>query len=451
MAMTAIEEFASSLHALTTRDVSGPVRTKLQWHVVDTIGAWMAASRTAEGAALLAFRRRMRQADGDADDVLLEVATNCALARLSEVDDIHLASMTTPSSIVIPGALTLARSWQAAPADVTAAMLAGYEAMTRLGGAIGGPHVLHRGIWPTYFAAPFAMAAVAARLLRLDAGQTAHALALALTCAAPGVGHHNATTTSRWFAVGNAARNGVTAAFAAQAGFTADVKLLDGAFFANVYGITPDMAALTQDRSEPVLTHISFKPWCAARQTMAATEALRQLIADGVAPDAMTEIRVAVLPPHQKMIDHGVVAGDRASHLTSVHYQLALAAHRPDSVYDLAQSPRDLSPALRTFMGRIKVEGDDKLLEAYPHAWPARISVATPAGTRPKDVMHVPGDPARPFDWPQLAEKFRRVVAPALGPEQAEAMPARIAESLDDRQLLARLVDEVNEICRQGG
>ena len=36
--------------------------------------------------------------------------------------------------------------------------------MVRLGLAIGGPTVLYRGIWPTYFAAPFGVAAVAARL-----------------------------------------------------------------------------------------------------------------------------------------------------------------------------------------------------------------------------------------------------------------------------------------------
>jgi 2-methylcitrate dehydratase PrpD len=180
---------------------------------------------------------------------------------------------------------------------------------------------------------------------------------------------------------------------------------------------------------------------------MAATQALRELMQDGVARDAIQDICVAVPPPHLKMIDHGVVLGDRASHLTSVQYQMALAAHRPDSAYDLAQSPRDLSPALRSFMARIEVEGDDKLLESYPGAWPAHISVTTPAGPRHADVMHVPGDPARPFDWPRVTEKFRRVVAPVVGPERAEAMPGRIVESLDDRQLLLRLVGDVTNIC----
>ena len=65
------------------------------------------------------------------------------------------------------------------------------------------------------------------------------------------------------------------------------------------------------------LEQVSFKPWCAARQTMAATQALKELLAEGVDAGSIARIGVAVLPPHLKMIDHGVTAGDRFSHLTS--------------------------------------------------------------------------------------------------------------------------------------
>ena len=200
---------------------------------------------------LLRFRAETREGEADGGSLALDLATRCALARLSEIDDIHLASMTTPGAIVIPGALTLAAATPEAKADdVIAAILAGYEAMTRLGRAIDGPTALYRGIWPTYFAAPFGIAAVAARLLGLDAQAAANALALALTLAAPGVGHHNAQTTARWLAVGNAARNGLAAALAAKAGFTSDLKLIEGNFLSGVYGVTPDGAALTSGLGE---------------------------------------------------------------------------------------------------------------------------------------------------------------------------------------------------------
>ena len=111
----------------------------------------------------------------------------------SEIDDIHLGAMVTAGAIVVPSALTIAASLPDVGADdIAAAIVGGYEAMIRLGAAIDGPSVLYRGIWPTYFAAPFGAAAVAARLLRLDATQTANALATALIMAAPGAGHHAA-------------------------------------------------------------------------------------------------------------------------------------------------------------------------------------------------------------------------------------------------------------------
>jgi 2-methylcitrate dehydratase PrpD len=445
--MTTVEKFADFLTSLRSEHLADPVREALKLHVADSVAAWIAGCATAEGRALIAWRAQMQRTGGDGANVGDDVARNCGLARLSEIDDIHLAAMITPGAIVVPAALTIRRSLPPADAaNLAAAIVAGYEAMVRLGLAIDGPAVLYRGIWPSYFAAPFGIAAVAARLLRLGEHETAHALALALILAAPGVGHHGALTTSRWLAIGNAARNGLTAALAAQSGLTSDLKLLDSGFFANVYGITAKASALTDGLgAEPLLTQVSFKPWCAARQTMAATQALREIIADGVAVSDVAEIQVAVLPPHLKMIDHGVVPGDRASHLTSVQYQMALAALDPAASGDIAQSPAEFDPSLRAFMGRIKVAPDESLLTGYPAAWPARVAVATASRTYERLVTHVPGDPARPFGEKEISDKFRRLVAPVTGPAKAEDLFGRIMSGPEDD--LVRLVDEVNRIC----
>jgi 2-methylcitrate dehydratase PrpD len=114
---------------------------------------------------------------------------------------------------------------------------------------------------------------------------------------------------------------------------------------------------------------------------------------------------------------------------------------------DLSQSLSDLAPKMRSLMACIRVEGDDALLASYPAAWPARLSVAKKCGTYERSVVHVPRDPDRPFDGPRITDKFRSVVAPALANEQADDTARRIVESLDDRQSLMRLVDELNQIC----
>ena len=94
---------------------------------------------------------------------------NCALVRMSEIDDIHLASMITPGAIVVPAALSIAAALPQTRRATTLgeAIVAGYEAMVRLGEAIDGPTILYRGIWPSYFAAAFGVAAAASRAARL--------------------------------------------------------------------------------------------------------------------------------------------------------------------------------------------------------------------------------------------------------------------------------------------
>jgi 2-methylcitrate dehydratase PrpD len=442
--MNGIEELADILQP-QAGNTDAALAEKLRLHVTDTVGAWIAATQTSEGKALLAFRARMRTKNKVALDFHDNLAIHCALVRLSEIDDIHLPSMTTPGSIVIPAAMTLAAALPGTESvDVAAGMLAGYQAMIRLGLAIKGPDVLYRGIWPTYFGAGFGTAAVAARLMRLTPAQTAHALALALTMSAPSVGQHHAATTARWFCVGNAARNGLSAALAAQSDFTADLEILRSRFFPDVYGIEPDIAVMT-DGAVPTFAGVSLKPWCAARQTMPATQALRELLATGIRADEITAVTAFVLPPQLKMIDHGVKPNDRASFLTSLPYQLALAALQPAEAVDLNFSAAVPQSLLQAFMMRVKVVADDALLTDYPARWPARIVVETPSGRHELRVDFVPGDPQRPFTRTDVEKKFQHFTAPVLGAATRDLLLSSLA-ALDGRETLIALMRDLTAV-----
>jgi 2-methylcitrate dehydratase PrpD len=430
---------------------SAGLRETLELHVVDTIGAWLASTRTAEGAALLRWRRALPDAPpgpfGPAHPARLDVATHCALARMSEIDGIHLASTTTPGAIVIPGAIAVAATLpKSDPAALAAAVIAGYEVMVRLGQAIDGAAILYRGIWPTYFTAPVGMAAVAARLLGLDARQAAHALALALTRAAPGVGHHGAATTARWLAIGQAAEAGLVAALAARAGFTSDLALLDSGFLTRIYDIRADTAALTAGLGEQLaLPEVSLKPWCAARQTMAATQALIEIVGSEVPADSIAHVRAFVLPPHRAMIDHGVTVGDRATFLTSLPYRMAVAAVDSAAAFEVGQAPAQVAAPIRAFMARIAIEPDEALLADYPRHWPARVEAATLSGRHVRGVTHVPGDPARPYDAAAVQGKFRRFVEPALGTAAAAAMLKGALGLASGQTSPAQLLDKIEQ------
>ncbi len=425
------------------------LREILALHIADTVGAWVASLSTPEGSALLRWRAAAAEgaAQGSMHRLRLDVETHCALARLSEIDDIHLASTTTPGAIVVPSAIAIAAACRNRdPHALAAAMMAGYETVVRFGQAIDGPSILYRGIWPTYFAAPLGVAAVAARLLDFDPQQCAHALALALVRSAPGVGHHNAATTSRWVALGQAAGTGLMAVLAARSGFTSDLGLLEGAYLPGIFNVKPDITVLTAGLNEQFrLGEVAFKPWCAARQTMAATQALIEIIASGVAADTITRVEAFVPPPHRRMVDHGVTPGDRASFLTSLPYRLALAALTPDAASDVGQAPASVPENIRRFMDRITVAPDDALLSSFPSQWAARVDVVTPSGHHDRAVIDVPGDPSRPFDANAVREKFHHFAAPVIGTKAAERALEHALGLLSGKADAAALLDQIEE------
>src|SRR5215470_15918089 len=110
--MTALEDLGAFIACC---EAPAPrLREILELHVADIVGAWIASLPTPEGAALLHWRAAAGEdaAPGSIHRLRLDVATHCALAPLSGVDDIHLASTTTPGAIVVPGAVKVEAALQ---------------------------------------------------------------------------------------------------------------------------------------------------------------------------------------------------------------------------------------------------------------------------------------------------------------------------------------------------
>jgi 2-methylcitrate dehydratase PrpD len=82
-------------------------------------------------------------------------------------------------------------------------------------------------------------------------------------------------------------------------------------------------------------------------------------------------------------------------------------------------------------MAKISVVPDPDLLRHYPQCWPARLVVETAKGRREKLVLHVPGDPERPFDELQIAVKFWRLTSPLVGERSTEDLLRLSLAALD--------------------
>jgi 2-methylcitrate dehydratase PrpD len=444
--MTNLDRMGEWIAARGDANASQSVRQLLAIHLLDTIGAWIAGGVTEDGEMLA----RMTSSPSAPLSVfgnqpLDRIALAVATTRLSEIDDIHMLSCTTPSSVVVPVALGIAGQIKRRDARAFAhSSCAGYEVMTRFGSAVNGPAILRRGVWPTYLAAPLCAAAVAARLLGLSAEKIADALAIALTMTSGAPGR-SIGASPRWLLLGMAARAGCAAALASAHGYAGDRTLLDDDWLMRTHGIPCDAGALVAPAAgDCAIGALSLKPYCAAKQTIAAIDAFRNILSRGISCNDMVALRVSVPPAYAEMIGHRNAAGSRVARITSVAYQLALAAYRPDELDNVARPDLASDPEIAAFMSRVEVVADQALEQHCPVRWPARVEAVLKNGrTETNLVLDATGDPpsSRDFD---VRAKFHRLADPVLGTTAAQDLAEVCLAAVEHDDALTTLCARFN-------
>jgi 2-methylcitrate dehydratase PrpD len=431
----AIGELAAFVGGAKASALPAAERERLELHLTDTVVAALAGACIPEGKALQNF--------GDVHALADRIGRRAAAIRLTEIDDIHLPSCTTPSAGIVPVALALAASAQDFDAEVVAsAIWVGTEIMTRIGAAVGGPQILYRGIWPTYLAAPVAAAATAARLFGLDEARTGHALSLAFMLMAGGVGRIHGAPSGRWFLYANAVAGGVAAAEAARADYRGDPQLLDRNWLADTHGIALDRARLTDGLgTNSVYAALSIKPFCSAKQAIAAVEAFRAIAQEeNVRRDAINKIRVHVPPAYAAMITTRAEPGARQSTLVSVAYQIALAALTPERLYDVDRSTPAADTDVMEFAAKVEVVADAALERFYPQHWPAEVEIEAGGKTLRRRVVAAVGDPERALGCAGVDEKAHRVLDSLIGAAGVDRWLTMCHGALHGRSECQRLV-----------
>jgi len=196
-----------------------------------------------------------------------------ALTHILETDDLHRASVTHPGCVTVPVAMALGAKRQVSGVELLHSVLHGYEAMCRVGNAVGPTH--YRVWHNTATCGPFGSAMVAASLLQLTDVQTQHALGNAGTQSSGLWEFLDTGAMSKHLHAGRAAESGLLAAELAALGFTGPPAILEGkkGFFA---GACPDAIparVLADPASEWQLVGTSIKPWPSCRHTHPAIDA----------------------------------------------------------------------------------------------------------------------------------------------------------------------------------
>ena len=387
-------------------------------YVRDWLGCMVAGRQTAPGRALRAYAGEAvdpraassRAANPTAAAPETSAFLAAALSHITETDDLHRASVTHPGCVVIPTCLVLGRAREVDGTAVLRGVLAGYEAMLRVGEALGPGH--YQRFHNTATAGVFGSAAAAATILDLDEDGWVWALGNAGTQAAGLWQFNEDATMSKHLHAGHAAVAGLRAALLADQGFTGPAAILEGekGFFR---ALCPDPApeAVLRPTAAWKLPETSLKPYPCCRHTHPAIDAalsLREQIAgDGRSREAVRSVLVSTYGAARNLTDNPSPSVPYAAKF-SIQFCVATALVRgtPDlGAFDVA--PLD-GGEVRLLMERTSVEVAPTLEAAYPDRWGARVRLEWDDGHVSEEARPTAlGDPESPMSDAAIDEKFR--------------------------------------------
>jgi 2-methylcitrate dehydratase PrpD len=418
-----LAEFAASLEF---SDLPPAVVASACLRTLDTIGIALAAS-TGETAPAILGALDGWAAAGDCTVIgakrtaaaPLAILANGTLAHSLDFDDTHAASITHASAVVVPVALAVAEAEGADGHTLIAAMVAGYETITRLGMAASG--AFHaRGWHATGVCGPFAAALVAGRIERLDPARLTAALGIAGSFASGVLEYLADGSWVKRVHAGWAGHAGAIAAALARGGFTGPDSVLEGRFglYRTFLDAEPDMAPFATLGRQWETPGIGFKPYPCCHYNHAYLDCVLELRqAHALVPDDVESVECRV-PAGQVPIVCEPRPGKVRPRSTydarfSLPYSVASAlldGHVGLDTYtiDRLEEPRRLALAAR--VSHVVDPGS-----TFPHGFPGWIRVRLRDGrmleARTPDGR---GSLARPLPPEAIVEKFRDNAGRAL-------------------------------------
>jgi 2-methylcitrate dehydratase PrpD len=416
--------------------------------LLDTLGAMLAGSRLPENArlaALAAERSGPRTATligrpGRAEPMLAALANATAGVAL-EVDEGNRWGGGHPSIHVLPGLLAVAEERGADGPGTLAALVAGYDVSSRIGGATVPRFNVHtHGTWGTV-----GTAAAVAGLLGLEppAIRAVMNLAVSMSPANSWVPCFEGATVRNLYP-GRSGLSGVLAVHLHRCGFTAPADAP-----ADVYGailgerFDPRQVTEGLGREYRIATNY-FKLHACCRINHYALDALGRLrAAHRFGPDDVEHLTVTSIPFAERMADAAPATMLAAKFSIPHAVAAALVLGRTDlAAFDEAAVA---DPRVRGLAARVEIASDPAMNPRRPDDYPtAVVTVALRDGrTLTEATTVVRGDAAAPADAGEVIEKFEMLAAPVLGAAAARSVVEavdRIDELKDIRDLTALLV-----------
>ncbi len=363
-------------------------------------------------ATLIGRRQRL--------DALNAALINGIASSIDEYDDTHLRTIIHPAGPVAAAIFAIGELHGASGAALISALAIGIEVECRIGNAVSPDHY-DRGWHITGTAGVFGAAAGVARLIGLNARQTAYALGLAATQSS-GL-REMIGSMAKSFHVGHAARCGALSALLAESGFDASERGIEGRYgFAQVMSSKRDLKEIDEglgSRWEALLT--SYKPFACGVVLHPIIDACMQ-IREGGGFTAATVIRRVAVKANPLVL---AVCGKTAPRSgiegkVSVYHAAAVALLRGDGSPTAYTDAAVADPATVAIRDAVEVVSDPTLGRDA-----ADVTVTLANGELHHcRVEHAIGSNERPLSDADLNKKFHGQAVAVLGKEASDRLLA---------------------------
>jgi len=368
----------------------------------------------------------------------LAAFVNGVMTRALDVSDTYLGRSRGHPSDMTSGLLAVAETAHADGRSLIAAVVLAYDVYCSFC-----KHVdINAKGWdqPVYGALGCALGA--ARLMRLTADQTGHAVSLALI---PNMALAQARrgSLSSWkgCAGANASRNAVFAAMLAKEGYTGPTEVFEGS--GGLWEAIGRHDWPLPDAAMIVETHTKSLPVCYHGQSavLAALDLRGQVRVEDIAGIHVDGYATAVFMMAADASRWAPATRETADH--SLPYCVAIALLDGEVTRASFDDARLRDPAVAALMRKVKVAEDQALTALYPEGAPGRVTIRMKSGAvHTKEVRYPAGHEKSPMSDTDIERKFHDLCGGRLdAARRAQALAALWKlETLDDASAITALL-----------
>ena len=417
--------------------------------VLDTVAAMISGAMLKPGEMAIRFARAQGGAS-EASVLTTNIRTsainaalaNAMFAHADETDDFEPVTKAHPGCAAVPAALAVGERENASGEELLRGVALGYDLCCRWLQALGPNHVRATHRSAEGVSATMGAVAAASSMARLDESQMRYALSYAVQQVS-GVWswERDLEHVEKAFDfAGMGARNGVTAALMAQAGFSGVPDVLEGEHNGlEAHSTQPRPEEMAADLGRRFyVTETAIKTFSVGYPIQSALDAFITLRREHGLTPANVERVIVRLPE-----DGAGIVNDSAMPDVNLQYLIAVALIDGTVSFAASHSYDRMKDAQVLMMKqRVELIGDRGLMDpAAPRS--ANVEVRLRDGrTVNHFTRHAPGTKENPLDTAAVAAKARALMAPVLGAQKCEQVITRIntLETSTVRALVALLV-----------